>query len=538
MSGVDVDCRKERLARFSGLGAGVLFLLVLALPTPEGLTPEGHRLGAVTLLMAGLWLSQAIPIAATALLPLALYPLLAIQSADEVSGSYLDSNVFLFLGGFVLAAAIEKWNLHRRLALHIVAIVGCSSKRIVLGFMIATAFLSMWISNTASTMLMLPISLALLAALADVTRDESASSSDGESPAIQGLGVALLLGIAYASSLGGLSTTVGTPTNVQFLSIWNDPVPAVDGKSLVEAYGTISMGSWMAAFVPLGLVMLVAAWLVLTWGVPHLPGAERLGRSFFRDRLRSLGKPSRSERVVLFLFAATAALWMTRAPLKFGDVTLFAGWGKPLTNWLVTHIGASEGFAKKLPIHDSTIAMLTAILLFAIPGDPDPDGRPRRLMDWETAHHRLPWGILLLIGGGLAMAGAFQSTGLSKWVGQSLFTQAEGLPLVVLVAGVCLLMTFLTEFTTNVATVSTLVPIMIQGAIFLGVDPRLIAIPATVSASCAFMLPIATPPNAIVFGSGKITMPQMMRAGLWLNLIGVGLTTLATFALLKPLLGL
>jgi len=512
-------------------GSIAVAVIVLLAPAPEGLSSAGHRLVAITLLMVGLWLSQAVPLAVTAMLPLALYPLAGIQPAKQVSSAYFDSNVLLYLGGFIIALAIEKWNLHRRIAMHIVRIVGCGPKRIVLGFMLACAFLSMWISNTATTVMMLPIGLAMLAGLADIARGERTEENEAEPEAIQKFGIALLLGIAYSASLGGLATTVGTPTNVQMLSIW-------DKSEAFAQHGPLSMGTWMAAFVPLSVLMLLISWMLLTYGIPKIPGADNLGRGFFTERIKRLGKPSRSEWIVLAVFTTTACLWITRAELTVGTWAIMTGWGKPLTEWLVAHVGVSDAYLAggKSPVDDSTVAMFMGLLLFFLPGNADREGQPQRLMDWHTVQHRMPWDILLLLGGGLAMAQAFQTTQLSEWLGNVAFAHAEGVPIWLLVLAVCFLMTFLTEFTSNVATVSTFIPIVLSAASQLQIDPRLLIVPATVSASCAFMLPIATPPNAIIFGSGRITIPQMARHGLLLNLIGVLLTTLITFLLLKPLL--
>jgi sodium-dependent dicarboxylate transporter 2/3/5 len=529
------------VARAGLVGGLLLFTLMLAAPVPTGMPPAAYRLAAVTALMAVFWLSEAIPMAAASLLPLVLYPLLGIQPADEISGAYLDQNVFLYLGGFVIALGIEKWGLHRRMALHIVRVVGCSPRRIVLGFMLATGFLSMWISNTASTMLMFPIALALLASMADLVADNLEPQDDirpdAESllqshPTLSRLSIALLLGTAYAASIGGLSTIVGTPTNVTMVGIWEKH------PDLTATYGTFSMGTWIACFLPLAALMTLAAWLVLTRGMKPLPHDERLGGGFFRDRLRSLGKPSVGERMMLAVFAATAALWIFRVPLQFGDVTVLPGWGPPVQEFIVHSLQAGEEFASGAPVHDSTVAMLMAVLLFLLPGGRDEAGSMQPLMDWETVQHRVPWGILLLIGGGLAMADAFGATGLSKWIGERFVDHAGDLSPLMLVALVCLLLTFLTEFTSNVATVSTLAPILIAASLQLKVDPRLILVPATISASCAFMLPIATPPNAIVFSSGRIRMWEMMREGFILNLIGVVLVTATTFLLVCPLMGI
>ncbi len=522
------------LRRMIELTGAALFVGMLFLQPPAGMPSPAYRLAAVTVLMAALWLTEIIPIAVTALIPLAAYPLLGIATSDAIGKTYLDKNIFLFLGGFIIALGIEKWGLHRRMALHIVQQIGFSPRRIVFGFMASTGFLSMWISNTASTMLMLPIGLALLAALSDVFDENNSAHATNrvEQRVLDQLAVAMLLGIAYSASLGGLSTTVGTPTNVTMLGIWETR------SELVAEYGTLSMGTWLASFFPLSLMMILAAWQILTSGIPPLPHAENLGRSFFRERLQQLGKPTREEWIVLAIFVLTAGLWIFRSPLTFGERTILPGWGPIVKTFLLDHLDAGPAFENGLPIHDSTVAILMAILLFFLPARPDRSGHSRRLMDWETVQHRVPWGILLLIGGGLAMAEAFQSTGLSQWIGTRLVDQAASAPVWVLVASVCVLMTFLTEFTSNIATVSTLVPVLIDAALELDMDPRLIMIPATISASCAFMLPIATPPNAIVFSSGRIAMRQMVKYGILLNLAGVLFVTLATFLLFKPIAGI
>jgi sodium-dependent dicarboxylate transporter 2/3/5 len=510
------------------------FVAILLAPRPTGMTPEAHRLAAVTAVMVALWLTDAVPMAATALIPLAAYPLLGIVPAKVVSTKYLDENVFLYLGGFVIALGIEKWGLHRRVALHIVRFIGPGSRRIVLGFMVATGFLSMWISNTAATLLMLPIGLAMLSALGESLVGDSSNDSSplADSGALRRMGSALMLGIAYSASIGGLATPVGTPTNLVALGVWNDH------PDLVDKYGSISIGDWMGAFVPLGAVMLLATWLVLTRGVPALPGVERLGREFFTTRLRGLGAPSRAEHTLMVIFVLTALLWVFRLPLSFGDNFTIPGWGPPLQDFLIQRLGADSVFAKDGAVHDSTVALLMAVVMFFLPAGRDERGRRQPLMDWETVQRGVPWGVLLLFGGGLAMADALTSTGLSEWVGSRLVKQSRDLSPVMLVLCLCLFVSYLTELTSNVATVSALAPVLIDAATGLKMDPRLLLIPATISASFGFMLPVGTPPNAIAFGTGKVKLPDMLRHGFWLDLIGAVLTTIATFTLLCPLLGI
>jgi solute carrier family 13 (sodium-dependent dicarboxylate transporter), member 2/3/5 len=493
-----------------------------------GMPPAAWRLAAVVFLMSCLWITQAMPMAAVSLIPLVAFPLLGIQAAKEVSGAYIDENVFLFLGGFVIALGIEKWGLHKRMALHIIRVLGTGPRRVVLGFMAATGFLSMWISNTASTVLMLPIGLALVASIRELSGEPGKRDATSDRFA-----TVLMIAIAYGASIGGLTTLVGTPTNVQFLGIWSKQFPA--GK--YPDVPTISAGEWMFAVFPIGLLLLLCAWGLLSWRLPSRLGEKPLQRSFFTDRLRALGPMAAAERRMLVIFVVTACLWVFRKPLTFDEMQLLPGWGNELARFLARFRPTSDWGVKPAMLHDSTVAIGMALLMFAIPAGRSDEGKPRMLMDWNTAN-KLPWGILLLFGGGFAIAGAFQSTELADWLGNEFAAVVGGWQPWLLVAAVCLLLTFLTELTSNVATVSTLLPVLAATAKGIGVDPRLIMIPATISASCAFMLPIATPPNAIVFGSGKVRMSQMANYGLALNLIGVVVVTLGTFTLIAPLLGI
>ncbi|MCA9069077.1 MAG: anion permease, partial [Planctomycetaceae bacterium] len=325
----------------------------------------------------------------------------------------------------------------------------------------------------------------------------------------------LLLGIAYSASIGGFTTLVGTPTNVTFLKLWAGSFPEAPA---------ISAGQWMLAVAPLGGVYLCLAWLYLVRGLPKIPGSENLNRGFFTERIHALGRPKWAEWLMLAVFITTALLWMFRKELKVGTVVVTAGWEQ----WLVGKNVLLKGY-----LHDSTVAMGMAVLLFILPARRNQSGQIEFLMDWETAR-KLPWGILLLIGGGFALADAFKVTNLSQELAEEFRQLVDGWPPWLLVAATCLLMTFLTELTSNVATVAAIVPVLGSTAVTLGLDPRLLMIPATIAASCAFMLPIATPPNAIVFGSNRISMGQMVRAGVVLNLLGVVVITLATFLLIVP----
>ncbi|UCG32011.1 MAG: SLC13/DASS family transporter, partial [Phycisphaerales bacterium] len=469
---------------------------------------------AVTALVACWWITVAVPIPATSLVPLALFPLMGVLPINRTAVCYADANIFLFMGGFIIALGIERCGLHRRMALHIVRLIGTGQATIVLGFMVAAAIISMWISNTATTLMMLPIGLAVIRSLPELT------AAEGEDARAGNLGPALMLGIAYACSIGGVSTPIGTPPNIAYQGQIHNLFPGGP---------RIGFGQWMIAFMPVVIVFLPVAWLILTRVTCPLPrGGARLGRGVIREHIRSLGRMRPAERWMLGIFLATALLWMFRKKIAIGPVTL-PGW--------------SEGLARLWPtwfnpafLHDATVGMFMALLLFVIPCGRDAQGRRDRLMDWETAQ-RLPWGILLLFGGGFAIAAGFQETGLSVYIG-SAFSAFAGAPTLLLVMGTCLLLTFMTEVTSNTATTLVMLPILARAATeSLGVNPLIIMLPATISASCAFMLPVATPPNAIVFGSGHVRMSQMVKSGIVLNFTGVVLVSLCMYLIVLPLLG-
>jgi sodium-dependent dicarboxylate transporter 2/3/5 len=469
---------------------------------------------AVTALVACWWITVAVPIPATSLIPLTLFPLLGVMPFKSAAVCYADANIFLFMGGFIIALGIERSGLHRRLALHIVSLVGTGQATIVLGFMIASAFVSMWISNTATTLMMLPIGLAVAKSLPALT------SADTGDPRASNLGPALMLGIAYACSIGGVGTPIGTPPNIAYQGQVHELFPDAP---------QISFGQWMIAFLPIVVLFIPCAWLILTRVTCPLPRAvPGPGRSVVRDHLRALGRISPAERWMLGIFVTTALLWMFRKRITIGTFTL-AGWSDLLADF-------ASGWFKPAYLHDATVGMFMALLLFLIPCGRDPQGRRDRLMDWDTAR-KLPWGILLLFGGGFAIAAGFQQTGLSAYLGGA-FRVFGGTPPLLMVMGVCLLLTFMTELTSNTATTLVMLPILARAAAeSLAVNPLIIMLPATVSASCAFMLPVATPPNAIVFGSGLVRMSHMVKSGLLLNLVGVILVSLCMYLVVLPLLG-
>jgi len=473
--------------RTIGLLAGPLAAMVLlVLFDLDPGNPVVTRTAAVAALMAIWWITEAIPIPATALLPVGLFPLLGIMSGRTVAATYFNNIIFLFIGGFIMALAMQKWQLHRRIALKIILLIGASPKRLILGFMVATAFLSMWISNTATTMMMVPIAMAIIIKLKD--------SFPGR--AVARFAVGLLIGIAYSASIGGTATLIGTPPNLSFTRIFAIYFPNAPD---------ITFAQWFQFGLPFAVVFLVVAWLILT--LFFVPDRRALGADteIFKTEQRRLGAMSFEEKIVLILFALMALLWLMRNDIPIGDFVV-PGWSKVL---------AVPGF-----VDDGTVAIAVAMILFLIPSRSQ---KGRRLMDWETAS-KLHWGIVILFGGGFALASGFKESGLSVWIAEQL-TGLSGTPPLVLVGSVCTMLTFLTELTSNTATTEMVLPLLGSLAVAIKTNPLLLMIPATLSASCAFMLPVATPPNAIVFGTGEVTMADMMKAGIIMNLVGIVLIT-------------
>jgi len=470
-------------SQWAGLLVGPLILVAGALiPAPEGLSLAAWRTAAIGLWMAVWWMTEAIPIAVTSLLPLVLFPVLGILSIREAAAPFANPLIFLFLGGFLLALAMERWGLHRRLSLNVIRLMGTRPTRIIAGFMVASAFLSMWISNTATTMMMMPIGLAVIGLV-----------GDREAPGNGNFAVALMLGIAYACSIGGVGTLIGTPTN------------AVLAAFMDETYGIeLSFARWMAVALPLVVVGLaVAYWALTRWVYPirlrEIPG----GHAFIHSELRQLGRMTRPEKTVTLVFLLTALLWITRP--------LFAG--------LVPGIS------------DAGIALMGALLLFLLPSGKSGGDF---VLNWNWAR-RLPWGVLLLFGGGLSLASAVTHTGLSTWIGVSMHG-LKGWPVLLIVLLVVLVIIVLTELTSNTATAAAFLPVLAPIAAGIGQNPLLLLVPATLAASCAFMLPVATPPNAIVYGSTYVSIKQMARAGIVLNLLFILLVTALAFTVLPSAL--
>jgi len=470
---------------FIGLFA---FTLILILPAPEAISPLGWRVVAVVALMLSWWVSEAIPIPATALLPIILFPLLDIMPIKKTTLSYGHYIVFLFMGGFVLALALEKWGIHKRISLFILKMTGTGANGIIGGFMIATAFLSMWMSNTATTVMMLPIASSVLSLiLKDQNALQAASNPDTSNQGERYFALSLMLGIAYAANIGGTATLIGTPPNAVFAGFIQE-----------QFDHTISFASWMQIGLPFAIILLLLCWIILTKSIyPNGLGKIAHADEIIETEWQKLGKMSRAEKIVMTVFISTAVFWMFKKLLPFS-------------------------------ITDTGIAITAALVLFMLPtglvsGE--------RILIWDDMK-RLPWGILLLFGGGLSIAAAMGESGLVEVIGSALsdLSVYGTLTMLIAVISVALLMT---ELMSNVALISVLLPVLGGMSLSLNENPLLFTIPATLAASCAFMLPMSTPPNAIVFASGYIRIPQMIKAGIWLNLVSILLTTLFAMTLLS-----
>ena len=471
--------------QFIGLISGVVvFVIVLLAPAPEGLEPSAWSTAAVGLLMAIWWITEALPIPATALLPLALFPVLGAGSIAEAARPYANPLIFLFMGGFMVALAMQRWDLHRRIALSIIYGIGTRPSAIIFGFMLAAGFLSMWVSNTATAMMMMPIGLSVV----QLTKTKVSDADE------QTFAVILMLGIAYACNIGGVGTIIGTPPNALLQGF------------LSETYGVeLSFARWMLFGIPFVIIGLPLAYFILTrvafsLQLDNITG----GRSLIEEGLEDLGPFSRAEGMVAVVFAGVALLWMTR----------------PLLMDMVPGLS------------DAGIAMGGAILLFLLPVDLK---QGTFVLNWETAA-KLPWGVLLLFGGGLSLAAAVDRTGLAPWIGERL-GGLEGVAIILVILVVTATIVLLTELTSNTATTAAFLPIMAAVAVGIGQNPYLLVVPTALAASCAFMLPVATPPNAIVYGSEVMTIPQMAKAGVWLNVLFMVLITALAYALLGAVFG-
>ena len=504
----EAPSRRAWRTRVMGLAAGLLGAALVYLMMPGDLATSAKVTAATAILMGVWWMTEAIPIPATALVPLVVFPLLNTVTADdgtqspvtvnEVGASYGNNIIFLFMGGFLIALAMQRWNLHRRVALVTVRAMGTSPVMVIAGFMVATGFISMWVSNTATAVMMLPIGVSVLLLVANLTDEIEAPAGDGAAaePTSQAtkdaviaspFGTALMLGIAYAASIGSLGTIIGTPPNTLLV-----------GYLAANHDIHIGFGQWMLVGLPLAIVFLAICWWLLTKvlykpEISEIPGGRRL----MNEELAKLGPMAKGEKRVLVLFVLAAVSWVA-IPLIFEDP----------------------------PISDAGIALTVGLLLFLLPSG---DTRGVRLLDWTSAVE-LPWGVLILFGGGLALSAQFTSSGLTEWIGN----QAEvlgGVPGWLVVIVLVALVIFLTELTSNTATAATFLPVVGGLAMGIGMPVLLTTIPVAIAATCAFMLPVATPPNAIAYGSGYVTIPQMIKGGLWLNLIGIVLVSITTLTL-------
>ena len=475
----------------------ILMVLMLVVPTPTGMTPDAQKMASIALLMACWWMCESIPIPATSLLPIALFPLFGVMPTGKATAPYASHLIFLFMGGFIIALAMQRWNLHRRIAMNIVKTVGFSPSRLIFGFMVATAVLSAFVSNTATAVMMMPIGLAIISHVVEEGKKEGLDKVIDFSPEHFAFGLNLMLGIAYAASIGGIATLIGTPPNT------------VLAGYLQKTYGyEITFAKWLLVGVPLVVVMLPLTWLWLTrvanpMKLKKVPG----GRDLINAELKEMGPMNSGERWTALVFTLTALAWIFRKQIGFL-------------------------FPDPKMVTDAAIGMTGALLLFLIPINMK---KNTFVMDWHWAS-KMPWGVLILFGGGLALADGFKVTKLADWIGSQV-SLLENAPIFILVVAVATLIIFLTELTSNTATAAMVMPILSAVAIGLGQNPLLLVVPAAIAASCAFMLPVATPPNAIVFGSGYVTIPQMVKSGFGLNIIGIVLAVAITYVLVMPVFG-
>lgn len=463
------------------------FILFQIIEPPEGLTQEGFMLLGITIWMAVWWIFEVVPIAVTALLPIILFPLFNVLSLGETTARYGHKFVFLYLGGFILAIAIERWNLHKRIALHIIKTIGSKASFLILGFMIATAFLSMWISNTATTVMMLPIAIAIT--------NQIHEQNDTNDKKVNYFSKALMLSIAYSASIGGIATLIGTPPNLVLAGV-------------LESIYDIKIGffEWMTFGFPVSIVLLFICWKYMTSFAFKLKGINFSdGREQISEMIKKLGVLSYEEKMVGLVFMFAALGWIFRSLIQ-----------------------------KVVPaVDDTIIANAAAILLFLIPSK---SIKGKKLLTWEEAV-KIPWGIIILFGGGMALAKGFTETGLANWIANQI-TVFEGVSIILFVLIVSMMVNFLTEVTSNLATTAMLLPILSPVALSFDMHPFLIMIAVTLSASCAFMLPVATPPNAIVFGSGYLKVSDMAKKGFLMNIISIIIITLAVYFIMPVIFGL
>jgi len=491
------------LARRWGRVVGPLLFAAILLWPNLGLDALQRRAAAVTALVATLWLTQAIPLGAASLIPVALLPLLGVLNAREAAAVYMDDLVLLFLGAFIVALGLERWGVHKRMALFLVAHIGTRPRRLVLGFVAATAFVSMWINNTAATLMMFPIGLAVIATVSG----EDVALRKRTTP----FATALLIGIAYGASIGGMATPVGTAPNQVFLGQMH---------TLFPQSPQIGFAKWIIGWLPIVVVFVVGAWLILTRIALRVEDGDTLAADAIAEQRAKLGPMGRGEKMMAVVFGVTALLWVTREDMNLDQMTI-PGWAGAFAHLQAFGVAGKTAAEFTRYATDATVAVAMAVLCFALPVDRK---RGVYLLDWETAA-KMPWDVLLLFGGGFCLAKGFQASGLDRWFGAVLAPALADRPAWQVVGIVVTVMTIATEFTSNVAITTLTLPVLAQTAVAGHFDPLLLMAPATIAASSGFALPVATPPNTIVFGSRLVPMGSMMRAGLALDALGIVLIT-------------
>lgn len=482
-----------------GFWSGIIILMICVfLPPPEGMRPEALRALGVALLMAIWWVTECIPIYATAFVPIALFPLLGILDAGTTTENYGHNYVLMLLGGFFLAKSIELCGLHNRIALHIIRKLGTSRKKMILGFMVATALLSFWIANVAVVLLMLPIALAI------IDKEESKENSSPH------FGLALMLAIAYAASVGGTGSLIGTPPNMVFAGVVEKVFPELPPIDFLE---------WMKLGTPIVIIILPIIWFYLTRYF-KISGDFEGGKEIIDTEIKAIGSMTVMEKRVLAVFVFTALGWIFRRDIVL-DGFVLPGWS--------TFLGVGEY------VHDSTVAIVTALLLFAIPSGKS-KGEPKTLLDWKSAS-QVPWGVVMIVGGGYAIADSFKHTGLADFLGSQLSFISQ-YPIIIILVTVIFLMIFITEINSNTATANIFLPVLGSMAIAGQINPLLLMIPATFACSFSFMLPSGTGTNAVIFGSNRVTIPEMAKCGFGLNLLCVILLTMLMYMYVLPVLSL
>jgi len=472
---------------------GIVLSLMTFANVPGDQFPEAPYVAAIVMLMAVWWIFEVIPIPVTALIPIVFFPMFDVSDIGGVSMYYGRPIIFLFLGGFILALGLQETGLHKRLALRIVQLIGSKPRQLVLGFMLASGLLSMWISNTAAVMVLVPIALSVL---------EGIKTEGPDKEMMKKFGVCFMLGIAYAADIGGMATLIGTPPNLIFLEMYTQLFPDKDAIGFLE---------WMMIGLPLSVTFMFTGWYILTHWIFKFPETELMsGKETIKRQMIALGPMSRDEKASGLIFLIAVLLWITGADIQLSDNITVHGWRSSLGLEYMT---------------DPAVAILAAILLFLVPSYKKEKGP---LLSWRRSRD-IPWGIILLFGGGFAIAGGFEASGLSVLV-EGAFKNIPRMAPLALIALVAIAVTFITELTSNTAITNLLLPILATGAIAMAIDPKLIMIPATLSASCAFMMPIASPTQTIIFGTGYVSIQQMMRAGIWFNLLGI-ILVVAVFAI-------